>query len=117
MISSQILQSTIDGLKAITRVDMCVMDTEGNAVASTYSEKNDYSSIVRAFVDSALESQMMQGCYFYKVYDEYRLEYILMVYGTTEESQTIGKDAVFQIQGLLVAYKERFDKDNFVKNL
>ena len=29
----------------------------------------------------------------------------------------IGKIATFQIQNLLVAYKERFDKDNFVKNL
>ncbi len=25
--------------------------------------------------------------------------------------------AAFQIQNLLVAYKERFDKDNFIKNL
>lgn len=117
MISNQILQSTIDGLKAITRVDMCIMDTEGNAVASTYSEKEDYSSIIRAFVESPLEMQNVQGCYFFKVYDEYRLEYILMVYGSTEEVHTIGKVVVFQIQGLLVAYKERFDKDNFIKNL
>ena len=29
----------------------------------------------------------------------------------------IGKIATFQIQNLLVAYKERFDKDNFIKNL
>ena len=29
----------------------------------------------------------------------------------------IGKMAAFQIQNLLVAYKERFDKDNFIKNL
>ena len=29
----------------------------------------------------------------------------------------IGKVASFQIQNLLVAYKERFDKDNFIKNL
>ena len=29
----------------------------------------------------------------------------------------VGKLAAFQIQNLLVAYKERFDKDNFVKNL
>ena len=27
------------------------------------------------------------------------------------------KLAAFQIQNLLVAYKERFDKDNFIKNL
>ena len=29
----------------------------------------------------------------------------------------IGKTASFQIHNLLVAYKERFDKDNFIKNL
>ena len=29
----------------------------------------------------------------------------------------IGQMAAFQIQNLLVAYKERFDKDNFIKNL
>ena len=32
-------------------------------------------------------------------------------------SYMIGKMATFQIQNLLVAYKERFDKDNFIKNL
>lgn len=29
----------------------------------------------------------------------------------------IGKMAAFQIENLLIAYKERFDKDNFIKNL
>lgn len=29
----------------------------------------------------------------------------------------VGKIAAFQIQNLLIAYKERFDKDNFIKNL
>ena len=29
----------------------------------------------------------------------------------------VGKIVTFQIQNLLIAYKERFDKDNFVKNL
>ncbi len=35
MISNQILQDTIDGIKAITRIDLCVMDTEGKPLAST----------------------------------------------------------------------------------
>ena len=35
MISNQILQDTIDGIKNITRVDLCVMDTEGKPLAST----------------------------------------------------------------------------------
>ena len=35
MISNQTLQSTIEGLKAIARVEFCIMDTEGKEVAST----------------------------------------------------------------------------------
>ena len=34
MISNQILQDTIDGIKAITRIDLCVMDTEGKPLRS-----------------------------------------------------------------------------------
>ncbi len=117
MISNQILQSTIEGLKAITRIDLCVMDTEGKAVASTYSDIGDHEAAVRAFVESPADSQIVQGCQFFKIYDEYHLEYILLVYGGSEDVYTIGKLAAFQIQSLLVAYKERFDKDNFIKNL
>lgn len=38
MISNQILQNTIDGLKEITRIDLCVMDTDGKTLATTFSE-------------------------------------------------------------------------------
>ncbi len=117
MISNQILQSTIEGLKAITRTDLCVMDVEGRPVASTYAGASSYEAAVRAFVETSMESQIVQGCHFLKIYDEYHLEYVLLVLGGNEESYTIGKLAAFQIQSLLVAYKERFDKDNFIKNL
>ena len=33
MISNQILQNTIEGLKGITRIDFCVMDTDGKSLA------------------------------------------------------------------------------------
>jgi len=40
-----------------------------------------------------------------------------MINGEDEEAYRIGKITAFQIQNLLVAYKERFDGDNFIKNL
>ena len=46
-----------------------------------------------------------------------QLEYILVIGGSGEDVYMIGKMVAFQIQSLLVAYKERFDKDNFIKNL
>ncbi len=117
MISNQILQNTVDGMKSITRVDLCVMDTEGKALAATLTDPEQYESSVFAFVESPADSQVIQGNQFFKVYDEHQLEYILVAKGETDDAYMVGKMAAFQIQGLLVAYKERFDKDNFIKSL
>ena len=38
MISNQILQNTIEGLKSITRIDLGVMDTDGKTLATTFPE-------------------------------------------------------------------------------
>ena len=117
MISNQILQNTIDGLKNITRIDFCIIDTEGKILATTFSEADRYVSHALAFVDSPADSQVVNGCQFFKVFDEHQMEYVLLVNGDSEDVYMIGKIASFQVQNLLVAYKERFDKDNFIKNL
>ncbi len=117
MISNQILQNTIDGLKGITRMDLCIVDTEGKVLASTFPDTDGYEGAALAFVDSPADSQVVAGCQFFKVFDEHQLEYILLVKGDSEDVYMVGKIAAFQIQNLLDAYKERFDRDNFVKNL
>ena len=117
MISNQILQTTIDGLKGITRIDLCICDTEGKVLASTFPEAEEYENSILSFVDSPADSQVIQGYQFFKVFDEHQLEYILLAKGSSDDVYMVGKLAAFQIQNLLVAYKERFDKDNFIKNL
>ena len=117
MISNQILQNTIEGLKGITRIDFCIMDTDGKALASTFSKQENYEDEILSFVESPADSQVVQGYQFFKIFDEHQLEYILLANGGGEDVYMVGKIAVFQIQNLLLAYKERFDKDNFIKNL
>ena len=116
MISNQILQNTLDGVKGIARVDICVMDAEGKPVAYT-ADMSGSSKAAVEFAKSPADSQEIQGYQFFKVYDEQQLEYVLVVAGVGEDIYTIGKMIAFQLQNLLVAYKERFDKDNFIKNL
>lgn len=117
MISNQILQNTIDGLKAITRVELCVMDIDGKAVAMTADEMEKCGKPAAEFAQSPADSQEIQGYQFFKIFDEQQLEYILIAGGVGEDVYMVGKMSAFQIQNLLVAYKERFDKDNFIKNL
>ncbi len=76
-----------------------------------------YDVAVPDFVISQAESQQMKGHQFFKVYDDNRVEFVISAMGETDDVYQIGKIASFQIQNLLVAYKERFDKDNFIKNL
>ena len=117
MISNQILQNTIEGIKGISRIDFCVLDTEGKALATTFEDTWNYESAVLSFVESPADSQVIQGCQFFKIFDEQQLEYVLLAGGESEDVYMLGKIAAFQVQSLLVAYKERFDKDNFIKNL
>ena len=119
MISNQILQNTIDGIKNITRREYCILDAESKIVVSTDSSQvtGEYVPQVEAFISSQADSQEMQGSHYFKIYDEYLVEYVLSVSGGDDEAYKFGKMVAFQIKSLLVAYKERFDKDNFVKNL
>ena len=117
MISNQILQTTIDGLKGITRIDLCICDTEGKVLASTFPEAEEYENSILSFVDSPADSQVVHGYQFFKVFDENQLEYILLAKGSSDDVYMVGKMASFQLTSLLTAYKERFDKDNFIKNL
>ena len=118
MISNQILQNTVDGFKSITRRDITVIDREGKFVVST---DPDLGQIPESFVESILQSpaenQMIQGNQYFKVTDNAITEYVLIVTGDDDEAYRLGKLATFHVQSLMMAYKERYDRDNFIKNL
>lgn len=116
MISNQILQNTIDGAKGITGKDYAVLDTDGIVLATTTNSADDYVKETIEFAESDMDSQFNGPCNMYKVFDGGQLEFVLLAFGEGQDT-TVGKIVSFQISELLVAYKERFDKDNFIKNL
>ena len=118
MISNQILQTTIDGMKAIAKREITIMDVEGNVLATTEEKTaRSHGSSVPDLIRSKAESMLIQGYQYFKVFDDRTVEYVVAVRGENDEDYQFGKLAAFQIQSLQVAYKERFDKDNFIKNL
>ncbi len=118
MIGSQVLNSTILGLKNITRKDIHVLESNGKILASTDKTRIGQVVIgVENFVESPAESQLMQGQQFFKVVDNNVCEYVVAINGEDEDAYKTGKITAFQLQGLIVAYKERYDKYNFIKNL
>ena len=118
MITNQVLQSAVDGLKNITRREITIVDREGKIVASTESDYSPYMQpAVDSFIASPAENQLVQGQQYFKVFDNSLAEYVIIIPGEDEETYRIGKIVAFHIQGLMMAYKERFDRDNFIKNL
>ncbi|MCD7818671.1 MAG: helix-turn-helix domain-containing protein [Lachnospiraceae bacterium] len=117
MISSQILQNTIDELHTITHVDFLITDADGNEVASTAAVDGVETNAIVQFVDSPADSQVVQDAHFFKVFDDKKLEYILISRGNTQDAYTMGRVAVSHVQNLIVAYRERYDRNNFIQNL
>ena len=49
MISTQVIATSIEELRAITRVDLCVYDPDGTVVASTFDSNDIQTTLIEDF--------------------------------------------------------------------
>lgn len=117
MISNQIIQTSLDELRAITRIDLCVYDLAGDIVATTVDKIDITPELIRGFAQSPADSQVIGPHHLLKILDEGELLFVLVARGISDDVYMVGKIAVCQIQNLVIAYKERFDRNNFFQNL
>ncbi len=117
MISNQVIQTSIEELKEITRIDFCVVELDGTPIASTYQAEDLRPTGIRSFIDSQADSQVMQDCHMFRVMDEDVTVYVLVAKGTDEKTDLVGRIAVSNLQNLITAYKERLDRNSFFQNL
>ena len=117
MISNQVIQTSIDELKAITKVELGIYEPTGMTVAYT-SENNDVSAkMISGFADSPADSQVIGNNHLMKIYDDGELLYIVVARGMGDDAYMVARIAVSQLQNLAIAYRERYDKNNFFQNL
>lgn len=117
MLSNHKIQVTLEEMKDISRLDMALYNERGKMVAATFNQKEDFESAVIDFAESMAESQMLAGSHFFKVLVDEEVVYILLVKSSTEEAYMVGKLAVCQIRNLAEAYREQFDRNNFMQNI
>jgi len=116
VLSNQVIQTCIDELKNITKIDLMVADSLATTIASTTTDIKVETDRIKEFLNSQADSQTVAGYHFLKVYDETEASYVV-VCQETNDAYMIAKIAVSEIQNLMIAYKERFDKNNFFQNL
>ena len=117
MISNQIIQHTLDGIYDITKIDFMVMDPEANVLAKTEKEDDSCREQVKPFIAMEEDSRLIRDNHYFKVYDDGELIFIVVALGDSEAVRSNGEIVVFLLNNLLVAYKERYDRDDFIKNL
>ena len=117
MITKQVIQTCIDDLKELTKVEFAVIDTQGILVAGNFEKEKLDLEMMRNFFDSPADSQIIGGNYLFNVRGDNEPVYVLVSHGSQAEGYVMGKIAVSHIEQLLVAYREQFDHNNFIQNL
>ena len=117
LLSNHKIQATLEEIREITRMDLALYNENGKLLASTFDAQKEYETAVVNFVESMAESQMLSGSHFFKVWVEGEVDYILLIHSSTEEAYMVGKLAVCQVRNLAQAYREQFDRNNFIQNV
>lgn len=117
MITNQIIQTSINELSELTKVELCVVDINGEVVATTLNTMIMEKEIVTSFALSPVDSQIVSGYHMMKIVDEGIAQYIIMAKSTSENTFMVAKIAVSQLQNLMIAYKEKYDRNIFFQNL
>lgn len=117
MISNHKIQTALEEIKEISKIDLAIYTEKGKQIAATFEPEEHMDPAVVSFADSMAESQMLSGCHFFKVMVEGELEYILLTKSSAEDAYMVGRLAVCQIRNLAAAYMEQFDRNNFMQNI
>ncbi|MDE7270532.1 MAG: helix-turn-helix domain-containing protein [Acetatifactor sp.] len=117
MISNQMIQTSLDELKTITKVDLSVYEPGGMMVASTSVNADITVELIASFAESLADSQVIGNQHLMKIYDDGELLYVLVARGMSDDAYMVGRIAVCQLQNLAIAYRERYDKNSFFQNL
>ena len=72
MISNQIIQTSLDELKAITKVDLCVYEHSGVQAAGTTDNEDVTTELVAGFAASPADSQVIGNNHLMKIYEDMR---------------------------------------------
>lgn len=116
MLATQVIQTCIDDLKTITKVELTVFDSTGSIIAAAGEREELLPDEIQRFAESKAECQTINGHHYLKVFHEMDAVYIVVCKDVNEDLM-IAKIAVSQLENLLIAYQERIDKNNFFQNL
>jgi len=116
MISNQVIFNCIEEIKSISKIDMLVADSFGQIVAKTDSIEVPEKKSILSFLESEADSQEIAGQFYLRIPDDNNSSYALIT-ASGDDGHLVGRLAAAQIKNLVIAYKDRVDRNSFFQNL
>lgn len=117
MISNQVINNCIEEAKAITNTEFMLSDSIGITVAATDKFPEIEKSDAQDFVSSYSEFQEIKNCIMVRINCDDTNDYVLTVKGTGDDKLLCGKLVASQLRNLMIAYRDKSDKNSFFQNL
>lgn len=115
--ANQVIQDSIERMRSVTRLALCVLDLDGKKVASVFEPEGLDAEVLDAFVKSPAESQTLRDFHLFKVCEDEQPGYVLVTRGADEEAYMLGKLEAGQLEAILRIQRERFDRNGFMQDL
>ena len=116
VISNQTIVNCIEEAKNITSMDYILLDNMGKKIAATTDNFEIKAEDIESFLKSEADTQEIGDALLVKVEADDSIYYTLTVNGLGEKHMA-GKLVASQLQSLMVAYKDKVDKNSFFQNL
>lgn len=117
MLSSQIIHKAVQDIRTITGLECAVWDIQGICLAMSSESMLVFEKEALEFGDSSEQQKIDEEAAYFAVCDEEERMYVLVIAGQHPEISVYGKMGVSQLSNLLLAYKEKMDRNRFVQNL
>lgn len=116
MITNQTLINCIEEAKRISSTEFMLTDNTALTIASTADFSDIKKSDIIDFVKSEEDEKEINGIFILRIPVEDMDDYALLVKGSAERVLA-GRLVAAQIQSLIIAYRDKIDKDGFFRNL
>ena len=117
MVSNQVVQNTLTEIASITDVNAAVCDTAGKLIGARGDIGMVDEKLISAFARGSASEQDAAGLLLGRITDEGETVFVAFVDRTAPNAAMALRLIVTQTENLVQAYKERLDKDSFIKNL
>ncbi len=115
MVSDHIIAGCIDEINEISGTQIIVADAGGKIIAQT-SNITSPENAITSFAESGEEERETEGRIFIRIMDENETAFV-MIADKGENGYVCARLAAAEIKNLVIAYKDRIDRNSFFQNL